>query len=398
MSTEEPTPQPSNRTPWIIAGVLGCFVLCLVIAIAGGALYFFVQPATTISGPVATATPLPPLPTLPPVSSPVPPPPPTETRAPAQPTSTTAPSPVAPTALPTLAPLPPSGLPTLPPLVQPTSQATARPTAAAANFLIAFSKDEGPQPEAKSVWIMNGDGTGAQKLVDRASHPILSRDGNQIAFYHWTDGIYLVNASDPKNITVKKLVGDTFTGGNYGSGDWSHNGRWIAYTRQPGGQGNIVVDVIAPDGTGQRTVAIGESPTWSPDDTMLAFHTCRGSACGIYKGSINGGDAIPIITDDGGLPAWSPDGKRIIYQKEVDGQKQLFLINPDGTGKKQLTSGAAMHVDAQWSPDGAHIYYRSPQGGTWGIWRMNSDGTGAAKLIDNVAPVNWPYERLSISR
>ena len=148
-----------------------------------------------------------------------------------------------------------------------------------------------------------------------------------------------------------------------------NNGRWIAFTRQPGGRGNIVVDVVAPDGTGQRTVAIGESPSWSPDDTMLAFHTCRNNTCGIYKGSINGGDAIPIVGDDGGLPDWSPDGKRIVYQKEVDGQKQLFLINPDGSGKKQLTSGAAMHVDAAWSPDGAYIYYRATEGGSWGIYR-----------------------------
>ena len=207
-----------------------------------------------------------------------------------------------------------------------------------------------------------------------------------------------MNATDTKNVVIKKIVGDTFSGGNYGSGDWSHNGRWIAFTRQPGGRGNIVVDVVAPDGTGQRTVAIGESPSWSPDDTMLAFHTCRNNTCGIYKGSINGGDAIPIVGDDGGLPDWSPDGKRIVYQKEVDGQKQLFLINPDGSGKKQLTSGAAMHVDAAWSPDGAYIYYRATEGGSWGIYRMNADGTNPIKLLDNVPPVNWPYERLSVSR
>ena len=113
---------------------------------------------------------------------------------------------------------------------------------------------------------------------------------------------------------------------------------------------------------------------------------------------MNGGDAIPIVGDDGGLPAWSPDGKQIVYQKEVDGQKQLFLIAPDGSGKKQITSGPSMHVDANWSPDGRYIFYRSPEGGTWAIWRMNTDGSNRVKLLDNVAPVNWPYERLSISR
>lgn len=275
---------------------------------------------------------------------------------------------------------------------------TTKPTVSANNYLIAFSKDEGPADEAKKLWLMNSDGTDAFELGNLASHPILNRDGKQMAFYHWKDGIYLLNWTDIKNITLKKLVGDTFTGGDYGSGDWSHDGRWIAFTRQPGGKGNIVIDVIAPDGTNPHTVQIGESPSWSPDDTMLAFHTCRGSNCGIYKGSINGGDAIPIVTDDGGLPAWSPDGKWIVYQKDVDGQKQLFLISPEGSGKRQLTSGPAMHVDAAWSPDGGYIFYRTPEGGSWGIWRMNVDGSNRVKLIDNVPPVNWPYERLSISR
>jgi hypothetical protein len=96
--------------------------------------------------------------------------------------------------------------------------------------------------------------------------------------------------------------------------------------------------------------------------------------------------------------SWSPNGRQIVYQKDVNGQKQLFLVNADGTGGKQLTSGANLHVDATWSLDGNFIFYRSPEGGAWAIWRMNADGSNRVKLIDGVPPVDWAFEKLAVSR
>jgi Tol biopolymer transport system component len=375
MSAEGMSPKPS-RTPWIIAGVLGCLVVCLLIAVIGGGAYVFLNQAkpTPVVVTVPTVAPLT-QPTVPPVVAPTQPP------VVAQPTQ------------------PPTTQPTLPPTTPtqaPIAQSTATRSPAGPTGKIAFSKSEGDQPENQSIWIMNVDGSNAKKILDRASHPAFSPDGAKIVYYHWTDGLYIANAD---GTNPKKLVGDTFTGGDYGSPDWSHDGRWIAFSTQPGGHGNISIDAIQPDGTGRRNINVGEAPSWSPDDTQVTFHTCRGP-CGIYKASstASSSDAIAVITDDGGLPAWSPDGKKIVYQKEIDGQKQLFLIHPDGSGKKQLTTGAALHVDANWSSDGNFIFYRSPEGGTWAIWRMNADGTNPVKLIDNVVPVNWPYERLAVTR
>jgi len=76
----------------------------------------------------------------------------------------------------------------------------------------------------------------------------------------------------------------------------------------------------------------------------------------------------------------------------------LFIVNVDGTGKKQLTSGTVPHVGAQWSPDGSAIYYRSPEGGSWGIWRMNADGSNPTRIANDVQPVDWAYERLALSK
>lgn len=403
----ESTPKP-NRTPWIIVGVLGCLVICLigVVAVLGLGLlggYFATQPATPIvvlptqpplMFPTATLVPRPTLPgaspTLPPVVLPTVPPltvlpgagtpasTPTEpplTVVTRSPVPAVSPSPV-------LAVTPtPTRLPTSPGL---TSIPLSR-------VKLAFTVRRGDRPEDNYVWIMNGDGSGAKEILKRASEPTFSPDGRKIAYYHWTDGIFVANVDGTDQ---KKIVGES----NSGYPAWSHDGKWIAFSVRPGRSGNITTDAVAPDGTGRRAIGIGWSPAWSPDDKLIAFQTCRGTQCGIFRVSSAGGEAVPISTDDGGLAAWSPDGRRILYQRDVDGVKQLFVMNADGSDRRQLTKGPALHVSGNWSPDGNFIFYRSPEGGQWGIWRMNADGSNPVKIANDMPPGDWPYDRIAVAK
>ncbi len=362
----------TNRTPWIIAGVLGCLVACLLlVVVAGGAYFFLFQGAgRSIAPPTLTRAALT-VPTL-------------------EPAPTLAASPVAPTPA-QRTPSPSSPLPTL---AAPTATNT---TSAAPTGKLAFTVRRGDRPEDQYIFSMNADGSGLKQILDRSSEPAFSPDGTKIAYYHWTDGIFVANVDGSQ---PTKILGDSVTG--YLA--WSPDGKQVALSARPAGRGNIFVDVVPADGSAlrdpnaRRGVAIGFSPAWKPDGTEIVFHTCRDNVCGIYKSSVQGGAAVVVVGDDGGLAAWSPDGTKILYQKDVDGQKQLFAINPDGSGKKQLTSGAAMHVAANWSLDGRFIFYRSPEGGAWGIWVMDADGSNQRKLADNLPPGDWPYDRITVAR
>jgi hypothetical protein len=80
-------------------------------------------------------------------------------------------------------------------------------------------------------------------------------------------------------------------------------------------------------------------------------------------------------------PAWSPDGTRIAYESLLDGQ-HIWVMNADGSSQTRLTSGgyAANDADPAWSPDGTQIAFGSTRSGNWNLWVMNNDGSGMRQV------------------
>ena len=91
------------------------------------------------------------------------------------------------------------------------------------------------------------------------------------------------------------------------------------------------------------------------------------------------GTGLRQLTDGPGVeehPCWSPDGQRIVYSVyETD---TLWVMNADGSGKVELGEGFAPH----WSPDGARIVY----GRGDGVFVMNADGKGRRCVVAQGLP------------
>ena len=60
-------------------------------------------------------------------------------------------------------------------------------------------------------------------------------------------------------------------------------------------------------------------------------------------------------------------------------------MNADGTGQARLTNNAAYDSDPSWSPDGSRIAFNSDRDGNYEVYVMNADGTGQARLTNNAA-------------
>lgn len=61
-------------------------------------------------------------------------------------------------------------------------------------------------------------------------------------------------------------------------------------------------------------------------------------------------------------PEYSPDGRHIVFQSNRSGNWQLWLMNADGSGLRQLTTSRANDRQPSWSPDGARIVFSSDRG------------------------------------
>lgn len=84
--------------------------------------------------------------------------------------------------------------------------------------------------------------------------------------------------------------------------------------------------------------------------------------------------------------ALSPDERRLVYtlrRTDLDankGRTDLWLVNADGTGTRQLTTHEASDTDATWAPDNATVYFLSTRSGASQVWKLNVDGGEAVQV------------------
>jgi TolB protein len=82
-------------------------------------------------------------------------------------------------------------------------------------------------------------------------------------------------------------------------------------------------------------------------------------------------------------PALSQDGQKIAFVSDRSGNYEIWLMNADGSGLKNLTNHIAVDRYPAWSPDGKQIAFASTRSGNWDIWTMNVDGSNPQPLTNH---------------
>ena len=141
------------------------------------------------------------------------------------------------------------------------------------------------------------------------------------------------------------------------------------------------------DGSGQTRIessAEGRQPAWSPDGRRIAFVSNRDGNPEIYVMNADG-SAPTRLTNSPNIwvsediePVWSPDGQRIVFVSDRDEPYDLYVMNADGSGQTRLTRDNARELGPAWSPDGSKIALSK----TLEIWVMNPDGTQPVNLTN----------------
>jgi len=155
------------------------------------------------------------------------------------------------------------------------------------------------------------------------------------------------------------------------------------------------------DGRNERrlTVSAGDDlePDWSPRGTDVVFVSNRDGNEEIYVMKADGSDPRRLTNYPGPdiEPAWTsnvrqPTGETdattsIAYVSTIDGNDDIFIISPDGSGQSRLTTEPANDYSPRWSPDGSRLVFVSDRDGNEEIYVMNADGSGQARLTDSPA-------------
>jgi TolB protein len=89
------------------------------------------------------------------------------------------------------------------------------------------------------------------------------------------------------------------------------------------------------------------------------------------------------------FPAWSPDGRKMAFASDRSSSLQIWVMKADGTRPRQLTTEGENSVPA-WAPDGKRLAFGSNRTGHYEIWAMESDGTDQKQLTTTDAENNGP--------
>jgi len=85
------------------------------------------------------------------------------------------------------------------------------------------------------------------------------------------------------------------------------------------------------------------------------------------------------------VPSWSADGGRLAFYSTRDGNREIYVMNPDGSGQTRLTDDPAFDYLATWLTDGQSLFFASDRDGDFEVYRISATGGVPRKLTDNTA-------------
>ena len=191
--------------------------------------------------------------------------------------------------------------------------------------------------------------------------------------------IYLqrVGGRNPVNLTLDSPQADTAPA-------ISPDGERIAFCSERDGPGSLYVMGLTGESV-KRLTEFGFDPAWSPDGKQIVFSDRDGqdpysriSPAHLWVVASTGGEVRQLTREsDAVQPRWSPAGRRIAFWGLKGGSgRDIWTIPADATGEPvpvAVTSDPIMDWNPVWSPDGRSLYFASERGGSMNLWRVGID-------------------------
>lgn len=237
------------------------------------------------------------------------------------------------------------------------------------------------------IWVTNPDSGEKHRLFPFGLCPSWSPDGQRIAF-QYSETIYQARIDGTEILQLTDARRECYLPA------WSTDGNWIAYDAE-----GAIWRVLAWGGLNYR---VGEAyrakhPCWSPDGRNILHHRVPkdGSMdATLFLVFVADGHLQPIVP----VPraptafretqgAFSPSGDRIAFVVQQGFPTEVWIMNTDGSEARQVTTGG---WQPSWSPDGKKIVYNRPAYGPYDpekgvLWIANLE-TGEHRQLTH----HWP--------
>jgi TolB protein len=248
---------------------------------------------------------------------------------------------------------------------------------------IAFSSNK--QAGQNDIYVMDPQGNNRTRLTSWAGdemEPAWSRDNQRLAFIrrradvtntmHWD--VFIMDADG----THKHWARSTPSGFDIMDPSWSPDGKHLVVRVGFGGSSYLATLEL---GTGNMdfvrdntsAIAAGEYPSYSPSGASIVYVGDKGgSLLEVYPD----GDPYRLVSGAAavGRPVWSPDGKKIVFNRLVGANMDVYVLTRATSAVKRLTTNAAWDGNASWSKDGTKIVFGSTRSGLEQIWMVSAAG------------------------
>lgn len=220
-------------------------------------------------------------------------------------------------------------------------------------------------------------------------NPQVSPDGRHVAVEHITPAgtdVYVIGASRRDTIPLVLGGGDDLIAG------WSPDGQWLLVILGSVEGDNYrsilrAYDVSVPGLAVQVDTNVTHAvvdAVWSPTGTHIAW-TARTSGTrqqDIFIGKTDGTGAqnVTAAASEEYHPAWSPDGQRLVFTSDREGNAELYALELGSNELRRLTFNEAQDDRAQFSPDGDFLAFESTRGGHVGVYALRPLGGNALRL------------------
>jgi serine/threonine protein kinase len=235
----------------------------------------------------------------------------------------------------------------------------------------------------ESIWSVPPAGGASHKVVEGGRNANWSWDGTRLVFERGYD-IWTANADGGNQRKVEGvpstdlLLSDRMPA-------FSPDGALIAFFQKSKGPHGDFWVVPAAGGQARRLTfddSFGGAPAWTPDGRFIVFPSQRAGSLTLWKVPVVGGEPQPVLggTGEDTDPEISRDGRRLIYTNTRN-SFVVTLTDPVTGRQKELYQSRSDLVDPSFSPQGDKIlFFGFAEGGGIHLYIVNADGTNLTQL------------------